>query len=288
VSADDGAVIGATKILDHGPDKQCWNMAIVGDGYLETQLPRYHTDVDNFVDRFLNTPPFDSLSRGINIYRIDVVSVEEGADLPVECNVPGIYRRTYFDATFCSRGPGGQRYERLLTVNDSLVIDVVKRFVPLRRQVLAIVNSSKYGGSGGQRVATFSTHAQSAEIGIHEMGHSAFQLGDEYGGDGTGTPLGEPAQPNVTRNTNRATNKWRTLVAGTTPMPSACNAVCTASACVPPASPPPAGAVGTYEGGLYSECNIYRPLPSCYMRDYKPFCPVCSSVIERVLLPFQP
>ena len=66
-------------------------------------------------------------------------------------------------------------------------------------------------------------------------------------------------------------------------MPSACDASCASSTCVPPGTPPAAGAVGTYEGGVYSDCNTYRPLPSCYMRDYSPFCPVCASVIRAVL-----
>jgi hypothetical protein len=71
-------------------------------------------------------------------------------------------------------------------------------------------------------------------------------------------------------------------------MPSACDATCASSTCVPPGTPPAAGAVGTYEGGMYSDCNVYRPLPSCYMRDYAPFCPVCARVIRQVLAPFVP
>lgn len=286
MSDADGYVVGATKIVDHGPDSLRWTMVIVGDGYRENKLERYHTDVENFVARFSATPPFDRLFPGINIYRIDVVSTDNGADEPAACGGPGTEVRTYFDATFCSVGPGGVLIERLLTVDNTLALQVATRYVPLRRQVLAIVNSSKYGGSGGT-LATFSTHAASAEIGIHEMGHSAFQLADEYGGNGVGTPAGEPVEPNVTRDA-KATDKWGPSIAATTPTPSACDGGCAASTCVPPASPPPAGAVGTYEGAIYSNCNTYRPLPGCYMRDYAPFCPVCTSVIEQTLLPFQP
>ena len=157
----------------------------------------------------------------------------------------------------------------------------------MKNQVLCIVNSTKYGGSGGS-VATCSVDPQANEIAIHEIGHSAFGLADEYGGDGSATPPGEPGKPNVTRDTNRATNKWRALIAATTPMPSRCDSTCTSSTCTPPATPPAAGAVGTYEGGIYSDCNTYRPLPSCYMRDYAPFCPVCAGVIRAILQPFQP
>jgi hypothetical protein len=177
--------------------------------------------------------------------------------------------------------------DRLLTIDSALALSVANTYVPLRNQVLCIVNSTKYGGSGGT-VATCSVDPQATQIAIHEIGHSAFGLADEYGGNGSGTPAGEPSQPNVTRDTNRNTNKWRALILGTTPMPSACDSSCSSSTCVPPASPPAAGAVGTYEGAIYSDCNTYRPLPSCYMRDYAAFCPVCAGVIRAVLQPFQP
>jgi hypothetical protein len=287
MSAGDGYVKGATKVVDHGPDSERWNLVIVGDGYRESELNKYHQDVQNFLAEFRITPPLNELFCAINVYRIDVVSNDSGADDPTDCaGGTGATPDTYFDATFCSFF-GGTRLDRLLTIDSGLAKSVASAEVPLRNQVLCIVNSSKYGGSGGE-VATCSTNVQSSKIAIHEMGHSAFGLADEYGGDGTGTPAGEPFQPNVTRDTNRATNKWRSLIAATTPMPSQCDPGCAASSCVPPATPPLVGAVGTYEGAIYSDCNTYRPLPSCYMRDYGPFCPVCAGVIRQTLQPYLP
>jgi hypothetical protein len=284
----DGRVIGTTKIVDNGPDNARWNLVIVGDGYREAELATYRTDVTNFVNRLRTTAPLDTLFDGINVHRVEVASTESGADDPTQCGGTGATRRTYFDATFCSVGPGGVRYERLLTVDTALALSVASAQVPRRHQVLCIVNSSKYGGAGGT-VAVTSTHASAPEIAIHELGHSAFGLADEYGGNGTGTPAGEPSQPNVTRNTNRTGHKWGTLIAAATPMPSQCNPSCTGSTCRPPATPPLPGAVGTYEGGIYSDCTTYRPLPDCYMRTLgRPFCPVCARVIRQVLRPFQP
>jgi len=122
------------------------------------------------------------------------------------------------------------------------------------------------------------------------MGHSVYGLTDEYGsGDGLAPPPGEPSQPNATRDTNRTTTKWRALIKAATPMPSQCNPACTASTCVAPTLPPPADAVGTYEGANYSDCGVYRPLANCKMRELvAPFCPVCAGVIEQTLAPFQP
>jgi len=286
MGSSDGYVVGTTKVVDHGPDNARWNLVIIGDGYRASELVNYHTHVQNFVTELRTTPPFNELFCGINVHRIDVVSNDSGADDPGCAGGTALAANTYFDATFCTNFAGNP-LDRLLSVDTALALSVASAQVPLRHQVLCIVNSSKYGGSGGT-IATCSVDPQANEIAIHEIGHSAFGLADEYGGNGAGTPAGEPAQPNVTRDTNRATNKWRALIAATTPMPSRCDPSCTASTCVPPATPPPAGAVGTYEGAIYSDCNTYRPLPSCYMRDYGPFCPVCSGVIRAVLQPFQP
>lgn len=285
MGSSDGYVGSTTKIVDHGPNSARWNLVIVGDGYRASELTKYHTDVQTFIDRMYNTPPFDDLWCGINVHRTDVVSTDSGADDPTACaGGTGATPKTYFDSTFCSSWGSGV-LDRLLTVNSSLAQSSASTAVPDVDQVLCIVNSSKYGGSGGS-VATCSTHAQSGEIGIHEIGHSAFGLADEYenGGNASGS---EPSKPNVTFDSNRATNKWRDLVAATTPMPSSCYGDC-ASGCTPPASPPPAGAVGAYEGAVYVHCGAYRPLPNCYMRDYSPFCPVCSRVIRQVLAPFLP
>lgn len=286
MSTTHGHVAGTTKIVDHGPDIDRWNLAIVGDGYQACELTDYHDHVDSFLTGLSTTPPFDDLFDGINVYRIDVVSTQSGADDPGCAGGKPVSVDTYFDSTFCGLF-NGRPLDRLLRVNDGLALSVTKTHVPRRHQVICIVNSTKYGGSGGA-VATCSIHSDSSLIAIHELGHSAFGLGDEYGGSGAGTPVGEPSRPNVTRDADRTTNKWRTLVANATPMPSECNAKCASSTCVPPAAPPPAGAVGTYEGAVYSDCNTYRPLPSCFMRDYGPFCPVCSRTIRAVLRPYQP
>jgi hypothetical protein len=287
MSASDGHIIGSTKIVDHGPDNVRWNLVIVGDGYRATEIGQYHTDVETFLGALRTTPPYTELYCGINVHRIDVVSTDSGADDNGCDGVTAPFTAaTYFDARYCTPF-AGVPMDRLLTVDSGLALSVASTYVPLRHQVLCIVNSAKYGGSGGA-IATCSTNVQAREIAIHEIGHSAYGLADEYGGDGTATPAGEFPEPNVTRDTNRATNKWRAYIDAATPMPSQCNGACAASTCVAPGAPPAPGAVGTYEGGQYSDCNTYRPLPSCYMRDYGPFCPVCAGVIRATLQPFLP
>ena len=274
--------------MDSGPNRDRWNLVILGDGYRNFETARYHTDVQNFVATLHATPPFERLWRGINIHRVDVVSKDNGADDPTDCPDvagSGAKARTFFDATFCSVGPGNIRLSRLLTVDANHALAVATASVPEVHQVLVIVNAGKYGGSGG-RIAVCSTHPSAAQIAIHEIGHSAFSLGDEYGGNGSGSPTGEPGQPNVTRDP-RAATKWHALIAPTTPMPTACDPNC--RDCKPPAVRPAPGAVGTYEGGMYSDCGVFRPLPDCKMRTLTaPFCPVCAKAIRDTLSVFQP
>jgi IgA Peptidase M64 len=288
MGAADGHVVGTTKIVDHGSDSIRWNLVVLGDGYQANELAKYHADVDGFVATLRVTPPYDELFCGINVHRVDVASSQSGADDPGCAGGPRVTAATFFDATFCSVF-SGVALDRLLTIDANLALSVATAQVPLRHQVLCIVNSAKYGGSGGA-VATCSTEATAAQIALHEIGHSAYGLTDEYGsGDGIAAPPGEPSQPNATRDTNRATNKWRALIAASTPMPSQCNPACVAPTCVAPPVPPPAGAVGTYEGANYSDCAIYRPAAECKMRTLAaPFCPVCSGVIRQTLAPFVP
>ena len=159
--------------------------------------------------------------------------------------------------------------------------------------VLLIVNSTIYGGSGGA-VGTYSLAAGATEIAIHEMGHTAFRLADEYayyaGGAETGHdhhPAGEPTEPNVTTNTNRATLKWRGLVAAATALPTMSNPNCAQEDSRP--STVPGGTVGLFEGAHYYHCGAYRPEYTCKMQVLSvPFCRVCSDVIVSRIEPLLP
>ena len=127
MSAADGYVLTTTKVVDHGPDTSRWNLVVIGDGYQASEITQYHTDVQNFLNVFRVTPPFNELFAGVNVYRIDVVSNESGADIPACAGGTPVTRNTYFDATFCSLW-GGSPLERLLTVNDALARRMAARW----------------------------------------------------------------------------------------------------------------------------------------------------------------
>jgi len=286
MSAADGTVVGTTQIVNHGLASDRWNLVIVGDGYRNAELPQFAVHAQQFVDALFTTPPFDTLRCAINVFRVDVASTDSGADDPVACGGSGATPATYFDAHYCN---GGIR--RLLVVNGMTVLNVVNAQVPAWHQILVIVNSAIHGGSGGQPGVTAVAGAWELTA-IHEIGHSAFGLADEYeywSGCGIDTTQNshvgpEPVEPNVTKNTDRASMKWKDLVLAATPMPTTSNADCTF--CDPQPNPVGAEVVGTFEGARYFHCAMFRPQFDCMMRNFAPFCAVCIKRIRETLTPF--
>jgi hypothetical protein len=289
MSTADGAVVSTTQIVDNGPASARWNLVIMGDGYQSAQLGQFANDAQSFVNTLFVTPPFDGLQGAINVFRVDVSSTDSGADDPTTCGGSGATARTYFDASFCNNGA-----RRLLTVDAGTALSVAGAQVPQWRMAMVIVNSTVYGGSGGS-VAVFSLAPGANEIGLHEMGHTAFGLADEYEyylGCGVDTnrnnhPGVEPAADNVTIDANRATNKWRELIDPATPMPTTSNADCTQ--CDQQSNPYPPPTVGAFEGADYYHCGAYRPQFNCRMRALNnPFCAVCQRRMRHVFKPYMP
>ena len=280
----------AVKIVDHGPDSARWNMVILPEGYTAAELGKFHDDAQRFVDHLYATAPFTDLWCGVNIHRLDVVSTASGADYPATCadDQPGdgvptsIAVDTYFDAGFCR-----DNTRRLVYGDEALALSTATMATPNPQVTMVIVNSTRYGGAGGS-VGWFSTDPRSAEIGIHEMGHSFFKLADEYGdrdAQWAGAEAGTKA--NTTTITNRATTKWHDLIAASTPLPTQPNPDCSKENNA--ASPVAAGVVGLFEGGSRAHCGIYHPEFDCKMRHLgTPFCSVCQRKIRADLAPFVP
>lgn len=289
----DGTVHGTTQIVSSGSPAVRWNLVLLSDGYRQSELPIYHRHVRDFLDVLFGTPPFDALRCFTNVYRVDVSSTDSGCDDPATCadgsTGSGATPRTYFDATLCS---GGMR--RLLTVNSATALATARAQVPQVTRVLVLVNTRLYGGSGGNPVGVFSAAHEPASVAygvaVHELGHTAFDLADEYGGCTPGAANRysgpEPSAANVTTVRDRATVKWRSLIAATTPVPTQTIADC--GSCAIPPSPVPAGTVGLFEDANYAHCGIYRPVYDCMMRSVnQPFCPVCSARINEVLAAYR-
>ena len=302
MSASDGTIVGTTQILDNGPAIRRFNIVLLSEGYQQAQLGQFANDANDFVARLSRTAPFHLVMNSINVFRVDVASTDSGSDDPATCGMApntvncgggGTTARTYFDATFC--GDGTNR--RLLTVNNTLALQTANAQVPQHRLVVVVVNSPIFGGAGGS-VAVYSLAANAVDIAIHEIGHTAFALADEYEyfrGCGSGEtdrnnhPPVEPAPVNVTVTgfNDLSRLKWRRYVRAGTALPTTQNANC--AACDPQASPVAAGTVGAFEGADYYHCSSYRPEFDCRMRTLsQEFCRVCSDAILRRLRSFSP
>jgi hypothetical protein len=283
MGAKDGKALGVTTIVDHGAAKSRWNLVIMGDGYRDAELATFATDADNVVAKLKATAPYRDLWPLINVFRIDVRSTDSGADDPASAGGTGATARTFFDASF---GYYGNR--RLIGIDYALAMKTALSWVRNANMTMIIVNSPLYGGSGGS-VATFSKDPSALEIALHEMGHTAFGLADEYetyrGCDSGETDhdryaAGEPHEPNITTVTDRGRIKWKTLIDPATAIPTQQNPNC--RTCNHTPSPVPAGTVGTFEGGYYYHCGIYRPEADCRMRTLgKEYCAVCQAVITQ-------
>src|SRR4029453_3907189 len=229
-----------------------------------------------------------------NVHRVDAWSTQSGAVNPPTCpdgtspfNGPTT-AVTMFDAHFCNSGD-----RRRLEVKDGAGLTIAGVVPDVEHsQPVVVVNHREYGGSGGT-VAVYSLAEGAVDIAIHEIGHSGFHLADEYeflseqgctkGESGHDTYTGpEPDEPNVTKDPNKATLKWRHLLTPGQNPPTTTNPDCTK--CLPTTSPVPPNTVGAFVGARYFHCGLYRPVFNCKMRTKEqPFCPVCKDVIRTTL-----
>ena len=281
MAGTDGAIIGLTKIVNAGTASGKWNLVVVAEGYTSRQLTHFDTHARDFAKALLATPPFTTLAAAINVYKLDVSSTDSGADDPKFCvGGTGAVARTFFDASFCNNGE-----RRLLEVNTAAVLAAVDMALPEYDVAVVIVNSPIYGGSGYSQVAVCSLAANAYNIALHELGHAAFALDDEYfDGKKKHGPF-EPAAANITIQKTKANLKWKDLLSSGTPIPTAKNPMCsqTIAATV---TATPAG-TGTFEGARHFGCRVYRPANNCKMRDVNHgFCAVCQAHITRELTPF--
>ncbi len=286
----DGSVLGVTKIVDNGRDAFRFTILLMPDGYTAAEMSTWHADAQSFVDTLLVTAPFSDydLTCAVNVHRFDVVSDESGADDP-QCTIgggAGVKVKTYFDATFCSDGDN----RRTMEVDSGTVWDTVHDYDLLAfNAVVVIVNSPIVGGTTiSTSIAIVSTTPGWEQSAIHELGHAAFGLADEYdyysgctsgetGHNQYGGP--EPYEPNVTATLSPL--KWGALVDAGTKIPTTRNKNC--KKCDPQSSPVPAGTVGAFAGAYYFHCGAYRPEFTCHMRNAQlgvPFCAVCQQVIR--------
>jgi len=153
--------VGVEKIRDTGSD---WNrlvIVIMGDGYTAANLTagQFETAAAGLGNDIEAKPPWDVLFAATNVYRVDIESNEQGADHETY----GVLKDTYLNSSFWVSdierllALTGDGYSRAIAAADATVGPGVWDII------LVLVNSTKYGGSGGS-IAVSSVHSSASEI----------------------------------------------------------------------------------------------------------------------------
>jgi hypothetical protein len=229
-------------VINSGPSENRIDIVVVGDGYTQSELANYQLHVNSILSGYFAQEPLASYLNFFNVHRVDVISNESGVDEPDY----DIYRDTALDMSYnCGGTP------RLLCINTTKSWSAAS-VAPDADQILALANSTRYGGAGYPDLATMAgDNSWSVELALHEFGHSFGKLADEYDyGDNTTYTGPEPSQINVSiYNAQQQTDlqkkwyRWLDL-----------------------------SNVDTYEGAYYCQYGIYRPTYNSKMRSLdRPF-----------------
>jgi hypothetical protein len=241
------------------------NLVVLGDGYTgdEASQAKLSSDARALLGGILGTSPYAELASLFTAKLVHVVSDESGATN----GSAGGTRDTELGAFFGCAG-----IERLLCVDTAKALRIAAEHFPEYTWAIVVVNDPKYGGSGGT-IAVTSTDFHAQLVVVHELGHTAGMLADEYDvGGGPPCPETDCAEPNVTARTERSQVKWLPWIPASTPVPT----------------PPMHGytGVGLFEGARYLTQGIFRPTESgCLMRALgTSHCDVCREALVWAVL----
>jgi hypothetical protein len=194
------------SVLDGGESRSRVDIAILGDGYLEAEYPKFVKDAARAAGYIFSIDPFRRRESDFNVRAVFTPSAASGVTDPYL----GLNRDTVFR---CAYYTGGS--ERSLGAGDHYAVREAAAAVPYDF-VLILANARRYGGSayfGGPAVVAIDSAAARYLV-IHEFAHALGGLADEYYIPAGGGPFFEgglePWHPNVTISLEQA--KWRPLL----------------------------------------------------------------------------
>jgi hypothetical protein len=192
-------------VFSYGTPDSKVDIAILGDGYITSEYPKFAEDARRAMNYLFSVQPFAGRMRDFNVRTVFVPSAESGA---TDAYL-GVRRNTVFR---CAYGSG--KAERTLAVHDHHALCEAASAVPYDF-VLVLINARRYGGSayfGGPAVVAIDS-ATAKYLVVHEFAHVIGGLADEYYIPEPGGPVYsgniEPWNPNVTLAREGA--KWARL-----------------------------------------------------------------------------
>ncbi len=249
-----------TPLLVSGEMGNKVDLLFVAEGYTVGQMDKFHKDCRKFMEYLFSMEPYKSRMDDFNVSAVDVVSPEQGTDIPDL----GIWKHTALNSHFYTF-----YIDRYLTVTDYKSIADNVAGVPFD-VIFIVVNEEKYGGGGIYNSYALGTSGDglSYQVFAHEFGHSFAGLGDEYFTSDVAyenyynTDI-EPWEPNITTMIDFA-GKWKDMI---------------------DYGEWDEGQVGIHEGGGYMAKGVYRSREDCRMRTNTApdFCPVCQRAINRMI-----
>ena len=257
----------AVKYWDNGDHNNRINMVFIGDGFSQADQQKWKNHVDDMLESMFSSSlgePFGRYINFFNVYRIDMISKRSGLD-PINRNTP---LRGERDCKDWRAGDCQTDWERTHDAIDYYMKELNNPEINLR--MVALNTNQHMGGAHyparGWLNIYATGHQRTVNIFLHETGHIAGFLADEYVTDHNATYTGpEPAQANVT--TILDPLKWEHWVGFDQPYTIT-------------GSP----TIGTFEGAHYVGKGIYRASEECMMGTYtNPFCAVCR---EKLILDF--
>ncbi|MFA6806533.1 MAG: M64 family metallopeptidase [Bacteroidales bacterium] len=240
------------------------DIIIVPAGYIKADSVQMVEDMKVFTNHFFSKEPLASSKDKINIRGIAYFSEENG--------IPGLdstkYQNTFLGVSYNTFGS-----KRYITTPKLFNLHEILIDVPYE-QIIIMCNSPIYGGGGiFNFYATSYLNKDNAFVLVHEFGHSFAGLGDEYAENDIevegASQMIEPWQKNLTSLVDFS-GKWENMIDKKTPVPT-------------PSTVEYKDKVGVFEGGAYVSKGIYRPYQDCLMRSDKPFCPVCTKEIKKMI-----
>ena len=246
MGANDGRVPGpATPLFQSGNDEDKLVIVLLAEGFQNIEFSEFFNHCHSLQHRLVNEPWFydAEFNSAINLYYLFVASNESGIDDPTECGGTGAEPATFFDATYCPvgvvDGRAVRKPRRVVGIDIFAVYDVLNEHVPTWDIGLVLCNSRELGGATSpfeRPIITLTVHQGWQDSAIHELGHAAFDLLDEYdffdscerdGPSAERAPSGPDLMAaNVTNVNSREELKWRHLVADDVPIPTMENPDC--------------------------------------------------------------